>query len=363
MTNKIVPDVLDTSKLRTKLERMKKPPDKPKKSVQLELFTQFVTNDQSGVSNTVELWERIPKYFFTAKQVEKLRTSDGLAKPYEWNYTENGNEYTVSIQPALIKQKEGKYKACFPGVTEELVEEALKKFLSDQQYAIHDPEKQESWVKFTLGKIQKELKKRGRDRNINQIKLAIEVMSSCVITFIKKGKEIWKGSILQDLVTVGREEYLAATDTHHIARLPLFISHSINSLEYRQFNYDRLMNCNEQLTRWIYKRLINRFIQANHINDYACLYSNIKQSSGLLQQARERDNRIKIISAINELQKNGVILSYEIEERKKGRAVIDVKYTIKATPQFIKEQTAANKRAKDSRTIAHNAGIRLIRKS
>ncbi len=69
MANTVVPDVLDTSKLRIKLERMKKPPDKPKKSVQLELFTQFVTNDQSSVSNTIELWERIPKYFFTAKGV------------------------------------------------------------------------------------------------------------------------------------------------------------------------------------------------------------------------------------------------------------------------------------------------------
>lgn len=92
---------------------MKKPPKDPIKSLQLDLFSQFVTNDQSQVSNTIELWERIPKYFFTAKQVEKLRTIDGLAEPYEWAYTENGNEYTVSIQPALIKQKDRKYKAFF----------------------------------------------------------------------------------------------------------------------------------------------------------------------------------------------------------------------------------------------------------
>ena len=42
-----------------------KPPPDDIKSVQLELFGQFVTNDQSEVSNTVELWESIPKYFFT----------------------------------------------------------------------------------------------------------------------------------------------------------------------------------------------------------------------------------------------------------------------------------------------------------
>ena len=49
-------------------------------------------------------------------------------------------------------------KLFFPGVTEELIEEALKKIFSDQQYAIHDPEKTESWIRFTLGMIQKALK-------------------------------------------------------------------------------------------------------------------------------------------------------------------------------------------------------------
>ena len=344
------------------VKQMKKPPKAPIKSLQLELFSQFVTNDLSQVSNTIELWERIPKYFFTSKQVEKLRTIDGLAKPFEWAYKENENEYTVSIQPALIKQKDRKYKAFFPGVTEELVEEALKKIFSDQQYAIHDPEKTESWIKFTLGMIQKALKTKGRSRSIDEIKQAIEVMNKCHIALYKNKKEIWSGAILQDLVTVGREEYLASTDTHHIARLPLFISHSINNLDYRQFNYDRLMSCNEQLTRWLYKRLINRFTQASHITTYSCMYSDIKQASGLLQQNKEGNNRSKILSAFEELKEKGVIQSYVTDERKTARAITDVKYTIKATPQFIKEQIASNKRTTDIKTIAQKSGIRLIKK-
>ncbi len=342
---------------------IKKPPKDHIRSLQLDLFSQFVTNDKSQVSNTIELWERIPKYFFTAKQVEKLRTDKGLAEPYEWKYMENGNEYTVSIQPALIKQKNGSYKAFFPGVTEELMEEALKKILTDQQYAIHDPEKTESWVKFTLGMIQKELKSKGRTRSIDEIKHGINVMSSCLLTFSREKKELWRGAILQDLVTVGRNEYLASTDTHHIARLPLFISHSINNLDYRQFNYERLMSCDEQLTRWLYKRLINRFTQASQITEYSCMYLDIKQTSGLLQQTRERDNRIKILSAFKELKEKGVILSYEINERKIGRTISDIKYTIKASPEFIKEQMASNKRTKDTKITAQKSGIQLINKS
>ena len=313
----------------------------------LYLFSQFVTNDKSEVSNTVEIWESIPKYFFTPKQVSKLRTSDGLAKPYQWDYQYKDTRCSVKIQPALIEQRDGSYKAYFPGATEELVEEALKKILTIQNHGIHDVINVETWVRFTLRKVQKELKIRGRCRNIREIKFAIEVMSSCIMTLYKGDKEIWKGAILQDLVTVGRDEYLANSDAHHIGRLPLFISHAINNLEYRQFNYDRLMSCNEQLTRWIYKRLVSRFKQASFITQYCFMYSDIKQASGLLQQERERDNRSKVISAFEELKEKSVILSYDVDERKRGRAVIEIKYTVKAALDFIKEQKASNKRASD----------------
>ena len=314
------------------------------KSPQYDLFSQFVTNDQSTVSNTVEFWESIPKYFFTPRQVEKLRTKDGLAKPYKRSYFSNDTHFTVKIQPALIEQKNGGYKAFFPSVTEELVEEALKKILTDQNYGLHDPKNAETWIRFSLSMLEKELKERGRTRDRNQIKHAIEVMSSCILTLYQEGKEIWKGSILQDLVTVGRDEYLDDTNAYHIARFPLFISHAINKLEYRQFNYARLMDCNEQLTRWIYKKLIHRYRQASFINDYHFRYSSLKRDSGFLQQGRIRDNRRKVLAALNELVSCNVIHKYDTDIRKEGRKIIDVKYIVKPTLEFIKDQKAANKR-------------------
>ncbi len=335
----------------------KNPPKEHIESIQLDLFRQFVANDQNKVSNTIGVWENIPKYFFTPKQVEKLRTIDGLAKPYQWKYEYNGIPCAVKIQPALIEQKDGGYIAFFPGVTEELVEEALKKILADQRYGLHDPQNVETWVRFTLGLVQKELTARGRNRSRVQIKHAIEVMSSCVITLYKGGKEIWKGSILQDLVTVGRDEYLADTNSQHIARLPLFISHAINQLEYRQFNYDRLMSCDEQLTRWIYKQLIHRFRQASSINSYHFMYSSLARDSGLLQQGRSNDNRRKVLTALDELVSCGVLIGYDPNIHREGRKVIDVKYTLRPAPDFVREQKAANKRDRDSHLVALNAEV------
>jgi hypothetical protein len=340
---------------------VKKPPKKAVKSIQYDLFSSFITNEEQNISNTVDIWESIPKYFFTHRQVEKLRTSTGHADPYKWEYTnQEGSACKIKIQPALIEQKDGAYKAFFPSITEELVEEALKKIFTDQKYACFDSKETESWVRFTLKMIHKELKKRGRTRSIPEIKHAIEVMSSCILTFHFNGKEMWKGSILQDLVTVGREEYQADTNAHHIARLPLFISHAINSLEYRQFNYQRLMQCNEQLSRWIYKRLINRYRQANSMNSYHFMYSELK-ASGLLQQSRERDNRQKVISALKELIKEKVIMNYETDERKEGRKIVDVKYTVRSTPEFIKDQKASNKRKRDSELHILHSGEEIRR--
>ena len=333
------------------------PPSLPIKSLQYDLFSQFVTNDKNDVSNTVEIWESIPKYFFTANQVKKLRTPTGHADPYKWSYSYNGIEYEVKIQPGLIEQPDESYKAFFPSATEELVEEALKKILADQRYGTHDPRNTETWVRFSLNMIQKELKTRGRSRNLKEIKHAIEVMSSCVITLYKGRKEVWKGSILQDLVTVGREEYLADTKAQHIARLPLFVSHAINQLEYRQFNYDRLMSCDEQLTRWVYKQLIHRFRQASFVNDYHFMYSSLERDSGLLQQGRGNDNRRKVIMALDELVSREVLTEYESKTKKQGRKIIDVKYTVRPAANFVTEQKAANKRSRDNEHKKLNSNI------
>jgi len=333
------------------------PPEVATESVQFDLFKSFLTNDENEVSNAIEMWETIPKYFFTPQQVKKLRTSDGLANPFKWEFNYKGMSSAAVIQPALIEQEDGSYLAFFPSVTEELVEEALKKILADQNHGIHDVDNVETWVRFSLRMVQRELKARGRTRSNPEVKHAIEVMSKCNISFQQNGKEVWNGTILQDLVTVGREDYLADADSHHAARLPLFITRSINKLDYRQFNYGRLMGCNQQLSRWIYKKLIHRFKQASLTTQYHFSFSSLANESGLLQQASDTKNRQKVIDALDELKSCGVLYGYKIEQKKEGRAVTDVVYHVAPASEFIAEQKAANKRASNNLENADIKGL------
>ena len=261
----------------------------------------------------------------------------------------------------MIEQKNGGYKAFFPGATEELVEEALKKILTDQNYGLHDPKNAETWIRFSLSMISRELKAQGRTRTCLQIKQAIKVMSGCIITLYREGEEVWTGSILQDLVTVNREKYLVDTNAQHIARFPLFISHAINKLEYRQFNYARLMDCNDQLTRWIYKKLIHRYRQASFLNDYHINFLTIREESGFLQQDRAADNRKKVIKSLEELISRNVLFSYKTKEHRIGRKIVDVTYIVKPSQELVKEQKAANKRTSKGRekiTVLQLAKIR-----
>lgn len=334
----------------------KKPPEKSIKSIQFDLFSQFVTNEQSGVSNSIDVWESIPKYFINEKQAQKLRYKNGLAQSVKWEYHYKDVLYMVKITPAQIEQEDGKEKAFFPGATEELVEEALKKILTDQSLGMHVPTEYETWVRFTLKMIYKELLARGRSRSIAEIKNAIQVMNKCNIALYKGEKEVWSGSILQDLVTVDRVDYIEDPSAYHIARLPLFVSTAINKLQYRQYNYSRLMQCKDQLSGWIYRRLINHYRQAGLDNSYHTLFSSLEES-GLLQQGTPRDNRKKALNALETLVKREVLERYTSTEKREGRRILDVKYIMYPSAEFVKDQKAANKRASDNYMLALNNGL------
>ena len=108
------------------------------------------------------------------------------------------------------------------------------------------------------------------------------------------------------------------------------------------------MDCNEQLTRWLYKRLVHRYRHASLVDTYNFLFSDVQQGSGLLQQTKASDNRRKLLSSLAELKTKDVLLNYTTEDIKNGRKVTDVRYTITAAPDFIKEQKAANKRERQT---------------
>ena len=83
---------------------------------------------------------------------------------------------------------------------------------------------------------------------------------------------------------------------------------------------------------------------------------------GLLQQTRESDNRRTALEALDELVSRGILARYTYLERKVGRKIVNVKYTVYPSNGFIKEQKAAGKRVTDNEAKALNEGLQIVDK-
>lgn len=338
------------------------PPTQPLKSRQYDLFSTFFGEPQE-LSNTIELWDSIPKYAVSPRAQNKLRNADGRLPVYEQSfayavrYKGRRVEKTcrVEVHPAPVKiaTKEGHaFLDYYPSTDEELVEEIIKKIFTDQQCGMHNPGTPESWVRFSLQMIRKELKARGKTRSLDEVKRSIDVLSTSVVRLYvdDDNTPIYTNPILSDVTRVSRENYLADGSMTWVARLPALISKSVNELTYRQFNYGVLMSLSTQLARWLHKRLSHNYVNASHMDSYDILFSSIQRDSGLLTYIRTRDNLKALENAFNELVERHILLSWERrQERKVGRGIADVLYTLRAHTEFIQDVKSANARAKNAK--------------
>jgi hypothetical protein len=336
-----------------------KPPVQPKKSLQYDLFTSFF-GDPAELSNTIELWDAIPKYAVSPRAQNALRGPDKRLPVHEYRFvyaSRRGDQRIesacrVALQPASIKTKDG-YVDFYPSTDEELVEEVIRKIFADQQCGLHDPDNTESWVRFSAQMIRRELKARGKTRSLDEIKRSIDILRTTIVSLYLDDIDdpVYSAPILADVTRVTRQQYLSDSSQTWLARLPALVSKSVNELTYRQFNYGVLMSLSTQLARWLHKRLSHNYTNASFVDPYEILFSSIRRDSGLLTYSRTNDNLQALEAAFAELQASTVLFGWQrLEERRAGRRIIDIKYSLRAHSDFIKDVKAANARLKDSRS-------------
>lgn len=341
-------------------------PDLPR-SLQYDLFTQFFGRPEN-LSNTIELWDAVPKYSCSARQQSLLRDAAGRLPVYTRTFehrplpkADNPTfTCTLSLQPASIVEQ-GRRIDCYPSMDEELIEEVLRKIFTDQACGLHDPRRGESWVRFSLHMIRTELSRRGRTRSIPEIKRSLEIMSKTVIDVTVQGRgartTVYTNPILNDLVRVTRADLADDPAALWMARLPGLVSACISTLGYRQFNYAILMDLDSALARWLHKRLSHGYTNAHLLHPYQILLSTIGRDSGLLHACRTSANLKAIDKALDELVAHRVLLAWKPERRHEGRAIADVLYTLTPHTDFVAEIKAANARASDARDALQRAGL------
>lgn len=325
--------------------------------VQLSLFQSFLCNteDERGkLSNTIEFWDGIPKYFVSRKEMHGLRTKEGFLPKVERSFQHGGRSFTVKIRPARVTGEEGKDREFYPSAREELVEDALRKIAADQNYGFYEeiPENRRSGVVFSLYMLRKELSTRGHTLSYQQVMEALYVLSDAGIEILTgDGNSVFKSAILPTLAGVSQVDLQNDAKARWYADFCPLVTESIRAMTYRQYDYHAMMQHSSQLARWMHKRLSHNYTNAGYMTPYEFLFSTAKRDSGLLEYRRDRDSVRKLDEALAELRDQQVLMSFEKQEQRGARSrILDVKYTLQPHPDFVKQVKAANKRLSASRS-------------
>ena len=101
---------------------------------QLLLFE--LEEKEQALSNTVVFYDSIPKYVWGRPARENGKFLNTVVREFEIE----GMRDQVQISPARVEGKDGTFRDHFPGVKEELVEDALRKLVAEGQGMFLDGE-------------------------------------------------------------------------------------------------------------------------------------------------------------------------------------------------------------------------------
>lgn len=338
-------------KIQQNKKRMIKPQrkkrEKTKKFEQIEIskpiqFSLFeLEPEEDGYSQSIELYDFMPKYVWG-----KLNRVEGLfLKRIERKFECRGKSYTIKIDPAKVENPDGEARDYFLGKKEELVEDALRKLMTERQSLLLDGE---AGIAFTLYQLQHELKERGHSFDYDQLKESLEILRKVDIEIESEDKET--RFFFSPIETLGLKGQNGETQTY--VRFSQFVTHSIKSGTYRLMNYDKIMGYRSVIARQLHKRMSHHFTQASLTESYEILLTTVIRDFGLTPQKRLQQNLVEVENAIEEMKQNNVILSCKVSkifDSKPRTKLIDAKFKFQPHFDFIADMKRANARAKKVR--------------
>lgn len=313
---------------------------------QIDLFEIIDGGTDRSYSNTIELYDALPKYNWAQKREHNDLQEAEITR----HCTLRGQEYRIVIKPAILK-KRSKNVLIYPGTREEVVEDALRKFAASGHARMLE---NDAGVTFTLNQLQRELESMGHGFNLDEIKEAIMVCRGATLECYGDNDETLISSNFFPMIGLTtRKQYLRAPgDAMCYVTFHPMVTRSILDLTFRTYNYKLGMELPSALARFIYKRMSHYWVQASPMNPYTPkLVSFLKQSPRGLSKDMYSNTRA-MTNALKVLEKHKVISEYKEEVIKKGRKIVDVHYVIYPHDDFIKAMRKANFRQNEIKAIS-----------
>jgi hypothetical protein len=319
------------------------------KPLQMNLF-ELLLPEEKKFSNTVELYDFMPKYFWgkvTRIDGEFLRT---LNREFECR----GRRYKLRIDPAKITDSKGNSRDYYPSKREELVEDALRKLACEGQGLFLDDA---AGVSFTLYQLQKELKNNGHSYSKDQIKESLMICAKTNLMVTSDNDEnILISNIFETLGLQTREDWEGTGEkTRAFVRFNPLVTQAIKTRQFRQFNYEKTMRYKTVIARQLHKRMSHHYTQASFTNLYTINLKTIIRDFGLTEYEKLTHNLRDCQLGIEEMIEKNVILSCKtqriIDANNKNK-LFDVKFVITPSPFFSEEVKHTNIKQK---TIDQNS--------
>lgn len=336
---------IDEQNIRQKIANRRTMDDfKHDKPLQMQLFEAILPEDKS-FSNTIEFYDFCPKYVYSPVK----RLQDKFLERLEREFECRGSKYRLSIDPARIKDNDGVVREYFPGVIEELVEDALRKLAVDGHGLFLDDQ---AAVSFTLYELQQELAKTGHTYSLDQIKKALAV---CVGTTIHittvNGDTVFSDHLFETVGLTTREEWKGqGKKSQAYVRFNSLVTKSIKEGSWRQFNYEISMRFQHVVSRQLNKRMSHNFKQANITKLFTIHLSTIIRDFGLTPYKYMRDNLRFVLKALDEMVEKRVIMKYEVKniyDAKRKNKLVDAVIEIRPDITFAQQTIKANTRQRE----------------
>lgn len=301
-------------------------------------------------SNTIELYDFMPKYFWGRVEREKALKSKkeilpNLERPFECR----GIKYHLLLIPASIQGKDGISRDCYPGKREELVEATLLKYAAEGQGVFLD---ELASVTFTIYQLQKDLKDQGHSYSKDEIKEALQICKRTnLIVTSEDGSSVLESSMFEMLGLQTQDDWKGTGEkTKCFVRFNSLVTRSINKKDFRLLNYEKSLALENVISRQLHKRMSHHFLQASLMNLYTITLVTMIRDFGLTRYKSLAHNWRDAKIALEELKAQEVILDYKKEltlDAKRRNKLADIKISITPHPRFIGDIVKGNERHKN----------------
>ena len=334
-----------------------------KKHEQIELFNSITLGDMQ-YGQTVNVWDLTPKYFY-GKQ-DHLRENGKYLQTLTHTFAANDKKLKVTINPARIKDKDGKEIEYYPGKIEENVELALRKLaLEDGGCSINGY----YGVVFTFYRLRKLLEETGYRYSHRQITTAITKLAKAQLDYeweehgrlmqMPGVSYLYTAGIISDL-----ETQMVDPKARVFAIFSPFVTKAVNELSGRRYNFYRCMQYRNRGAMWLEKRLSQNFLQASKTNTYTVKLSTLVRDSKIgesLPVTRQIQYWQDILQEMTEPEGHDAkaygadtypFASFQIEKRygkssgKARRVVEDAMIQLHPSEAFSLEMLASNSKLK-----------------